>query len=77
MRYEFGGLIFGMLRNFYFLIFRFFLLEGGGGRLMVLGQGLNQSGGIFFIRAFSGCYAILTSPREGETAVYGYNPALF
>ena len=32
---------------------------------------------IFFIRAFSGCYAILTSPKEGETAVYGYNPALF
>ena len=27
--------------------------------------------------AFSGCYAILTSPKEGETAVYGYNPALF
>ena len=25
----------------------------------------------------SGCYAILTSPKEGETAVYGYNPALF
>ena len=25
----------------------------------------------------SGCYAILTSPNEGETAVYGYNPALF
>ena len=22
-------------------------------------------------------YAILTSPKEGETAVYGYNPALF
>ena len=27
--------------------------------------------------AFSGCYAILMSPKEGETAVYGYNPALF
>ena len=24
-----------------------------------------------------GCYAILTSPKEGETAVYAYNPALF
>ena len=23
------------------------------------------------------CYAILTSPNEDETAVYGYNPALF
>ena len=38
---------------------------------------LNQSARIFFIRAFSGCYAILTSPKEGETAVHGYNPALF
>ena len=28
-------------------------------------------------RAFSGCYAILTSPKKEETAVYGYNPALF
>ena len=45
--------------------------------LRVRGQGLNQSARIFFIRAFSGCYAILTSPKEGETAVYGYNPALF
>ena len=44
--------------------------------LRVLGQGLNQSARIFFIRAFSGCYAILTSPKKGETAVYGYNPAL-
>ena len=25
----------------------------------------------------SSCYAILTRPKEGETAVYGYNPALF
>ena len=45
--------------------------------LRVLGQGLNQSARIFFIRAFSGCYAILTSPKKGETAVYDYNPALF
>ena len=26
---------------------------------------------------FSGCCAILTSPKKGEKAVYGYNPALF
>ena len=45
--------------------------------LRVRGQGLNQSARTFFIRAFSGCYAILTSPKKGETAVYGYNPALF
>ena len=45
--------------------------------LRVLGQGLNQSARIFFTRVFSGCYAILTSPKEGETAVYGYDPALF
>ena len=44
--------------------------------LRVLGQGLNQSARICFIRAFAGCYAILTSPKKGETAVYGYNPAL-
>ena len=43
----------------------------------VLGQGFNQSVPIFFIRIFSGCYFILTSPKKGETAVYGYNPALF
>ena len=30
-----------------------------------------------FTRIFSGCYAILTSPKEGETAAYGYNPAVF
>ena len=30
-----------------------------------------------FIRVFSGCCPILTSPKKGETAVYGYNPALF
>ena len=44
--------------------------------LRVLGQGLNQSARIFFIRAFSDCYPILTSPKKGETVVYGYNPAL-
>ena len=32
---------------------------------------------IFFIRTFFGCYAILSSPQKGETAVYGYNPTLF
>ena len=51
--------------------------SGAGGVLRVLGQGSNQSARIFFIRAFSGCYAILTSPEEGETTAYGYNPALF
>ena len=58
---------------FYFVLFRFFF----AGVLRVLGQGSNQSARILFIRAFSGCYAILTSPEEGETAAYGYNPALF
>ena len=65
---------------FYFVLFRFFLGGGGRGRgvvLRVLGQGSNQSARILFSRAFSGCYAILTSPEEGETAAYGYNPALF
>ena len=42
------------------------------------GLGLkSECANIFFIRAFSGCDAIVTSPKEGETAVYGYNPALF
>ena len=36
-----------------------------------------KSARIFFIRTFSGCCAILTSPKMGETAAYGYNPALF
>ena len=30
-----------------------------------------------FTRVFSGCYAILTSPKEGDKTVYGYNPALY
>ena len=34
--------------------------------LRVLGQGLNKSARIFFIRAFSGCYAILTSPKTAK-----------
>ena len=34
--------------------------------------------GIFFHQSLiSGCYSVLTSPKEGETAVHGYNPALF
>ena len=40
-------------------------------------QGLNQSARIFFIRVFSGYGYCMTSPKKGETAVYGYNPALF
>ena len=32
---------------------------------------------IFHQSLISGCYATLTSPKEGETAVYGYNPAPF
>ena len=62
----------------YFVLFRFFFGGGaGGGVLRVLCQGSNQSARILFIRAFSGCYAILTTPEEGETAAYGCNPALF
>ena len=30
-----------------------------------------ESSRIFFTRVLSGCYVILTSPKEGETAVYG------
>ena len=40
-------------------------------------QGLNQSARIFFIRVFSGYGYAMTRPKKGETAVYGYNPALF
>ena len=40
-------------------------------------QGLNQSARIFFIRVFSGYGYAMTSPKKGETAVYGYDPALF
>ena len=32
---------------------------------------------IFHQSLISGCYAILTSPKDGETAAYGYNPARF
>ena len=33
--------------------------------------------GYFLSELSPGCYAILTSPKEGATAVYGYNWALF
>ena len=33
--------------------------------------------GYFSSEFFSGCCTILTSPKKGETVVYGYNPALF
>ena len=45
--------------------------------LRALGWGLNQSARIFYIRAFSSCYAILKSYNNSETAVYGCNPVLF
>ena len=45
--------------------------------LRALGWGLNQNARVFYIRAFSGCYAILKSYNNSETAVYGYNSALF
>ena len=42
------------------------------------GSGLkSECADIFYQSLISGCYAILTSPKEGETAVCGYNPALF
>ena len=40
-------------------------------------QGLNQSVRVIFQRSFSVRYAILISYNNSETAVYGYNPALF
>ena len=33
--------------------------------------------GYFSSEFFSGCCAILTSPKKGETAVYGYDSSLF
>ena len=45
--------------------------------LRVLSWGLNQSVRIFFTRVFFGCCAILTSYNNSETAVDGYDPALF
>ena len=46
-----------------------------GSFLFVLPVSIRVRG--YFAPELSGCYAILTSPKEGETAVYGYNPALF
>ena len=40
-------------------------------------SGLKSECAHIFHQSFLCCYAILTSPKEGETAVYGYNPALF
>ena len=39
--------------------------------------GLNRRVRIFFTRVFFGCCALLTSYNNSETAVYGYDPALF
>ena len=42
------------------------------------GSGLkSECADILHQSLISGCYAILTSTKEGETAVYSYNPALF
>ena len=41
------------------------------------GSGLKIGVRGYFSSVFSGCCAILTSPKKGETAVYGYNPTLF
>ena len=40
-------------------------------------SGLKSECADIFHQSFLCCYAILTSPKEGETAVYGLNPALF
>ena len=40
-------------------------------------SGLKSECTDIFHQSFLCCYTILTSPKEGETAVYGYNPALF
>ena len=41
------------------------------------GSGLkSECADIFHQSLISGCYAILTSPKEGETAVYGYTVPL-
>ena len=46
-------------------------VEGSGSELKI------RVRGYFSSEFFSGCCAILTSPKKGETAVYGHNPALF
>ena len=40
-------------------------------------SGLESECADIFYQSFLCCYAILTSSKEGETAVYGYYPALF
>ena len=45
-------------------------VEGSGSELKI------RVRGYFSSEFFSGCCAILTSPKKGETAVYGYNPIL-
>ena len=40
-------------------------------------SGLKSECADIFHQSFLCCYAILTSPKEGKTAVNGYNPALF
>ena len=37
----------------------------------------SECAAFFHQSLISGCYAILMSLKEGETAVYGYNPAQF
>ena len=41
------------------------------------GSGLKIIVRVYFASEFFCCYAILTSPKKGETAVYGYIPAMF
>ena len=40
-------------------------------------KGLQSECADILHQSFLCCCAILTSPKKGETAVYGYNPALF
>ena len=46
-------------------------VEGSGSELKI------RVRGYFSSEFFSGCWAILTSPKKGETAVYGYDSSLF
>ena len=48
-------------------------VESSGSGLKIRVRGYFSSRCVF-ARAFSGCCAILTSPKRGETAVHGYNP---
>ena len=67
------SLTLGLLPHRRHLVWR----DSVGVKSSAVGQGLKSECADIFIRAFSGCYATLTSPKEGEAAVYGYNPALF